>query len=769
MSGVMLLVFMGAWAMAESNIDVFDDAYMYQNGFANENGRFYFQSMDWDGETCYAYLTDQKVYTYKPGEDLNYLCTLPGVPENLSMIHSSLTEIETDQLYDSVTYIAAYAGNLYGYNVYSGKYGRIDETGIHWSDVSLDFSCLFHRDRFFPDGILQNIVTDNELYTFVLKSDDYDSTYLTLYAFDLQTGKSREIAVDGLCGVCRGNDNDLLCLRWLNGAYRISCLNPQSGKVFDSDFALGNLAVNEIIGGIAYDPYRNTVCVASGGYIYKCDANSEFTVFARFASNGITPEVSAWLLPDGRYAILCDGLHIREEGAINERRLSIAGGVVPQALNQFTSVYSDIPVQFFDWMNAEEIAQRVTTQDNSIDIYIVKVDSTFTAMKSKGYAAPLESSDTITRAVANMDSSIRTAISDESGHIVAYPSELGIWFYGINEGYWNMLWPDRPLPESFDDLLDAWIEWEREYAQEYPGVGFVDIDFDYSYWIYTLVSDYVMQHDTDALPNLNAPSLRSALEKMREVYEIRLSNGRSTSWDEPDTQIMVESETGPGCIFKRSILSAMSNKSDTGLTTSEEYLYGVLKGSVTQIPIVFDESSVPQTSGRMYAYVVNPYSEHIEDAVRFIECMTYVEGDPQLYYAIHPNENAPYPNPEYAHLRDAYMKQRESYENAIQRAINENKDYDVNMVHRIQFYDQWLDNENNQWLINKETIDTFRADIANAPLNLHAESPYICDEGTNSFSIVMGACNKYADGHTSLDAFLNEISSKMKMIHMEEQ
>ena len=350
-----------------------------------------------------------------------------------------------------------------------------------------------------------------------------------------------------------------------------------------------------------------------------------------------------------------------------------------------------------------------------------------------------------------------------------YPSELGIWFYGINEGYWNMLWPDRPLPKSFDDLLDAWIEWELKFAPEYPGVGFSDIEFDYSYWVYNFVSDYVMQHDIQALPNMQAPALRSVLEKLQKVYEIRLANGRSTSWDEPDTQIMVDSETGPGCIYKRNIQAGMTDRTGSFLTTSEDYLYGVPKSAFTPVSMVFDEESSEQTSARMYVYVVNPYSNHVEDSIRFIECMAQIEADPLLYYAVHPNENAPYPYPDYDQLREVYDSQRELYKNAIQRAIEENQDYDENLLYRLQYYEQWLNDENNRWLIRQDTIDAFRQSIENAPLNLHAESPYICDEGTLPFTVVMNLCGQYAEGQLSLDDFLITLSSKMKMIYLEEQ
>ena len=213
----------------------------------------------------------------------------------------------------------------------------------------------------------------------------------------------------------------------------------------------------------------------------------------------------------------------------------------------------------------------------------------------------------------------------------------------------------------------------------------------------------------------------------------------------------------------------MTDLNETGISTADDYLYGVLKNRITPLPIVFDEMTAPQTSARMYVYVINPYSKHIDDAIHFVECMLRPEVDYKLYYAIHPNVNDPYPDPNYEQTREHYLQQKEAYETAIQRAIAENQSYNENMDYRVQYYKEWLDNEDNQWLIKGETIDAFRKAVQDAPINVHAESPYVCDEGTSSFEIVTQACAKYADGYLTLDTFLKEISSKMRMIYLEER
>lgn len=159
-------------AEAKDNIDVFDSAYMVEQGLCDSNGRLYFQAEDWDGETCYAYLTDMGVYIYEPNEKIRKLCTLPSEPENFYLIDGKLTDKEIAQLYETVTYIVAYNGNVYGYNVYSGGWGLIDKEGIHWDEVSLDFSCIFHEDSFFPYRIVRSFLDEEMLLVFANVNDE---------------------------------------------------------------------------------------------------------------------------------------------------------------------------------------------------------------------------------------------------------------------------------------------------------------------------------------------------------------------------------------------------------------------------------------------------------------------------------------------------------------------------------------------------------------------------------------------------------------------
>ena len=66
-----------------------------------------------------------------------------------------------------------------------------------------------------------------------------------------------------------------------------------------------------------------------------------------------------------------------------------------------------------------------------------------------------------------------------------------------------------------------------------------------------------------------------------------------------------------------------------------------------------------------------------------------------------------------------------------------------------------------------ETIEEFRQMVREYPLHLHAESPFLCEEGTSTYQLMRDACEKYASGLSSLDGFLAELSTKMHMVEAE--
>lgn len=765
---LLALTFVCSTALAENrDIDVFTDEYMQEEGLYDRSGRFYFQSVDWDGDVCYAYLTDMSVYTYHPGEEPQRICKLPSPPKRMYLFDGDLSNEEIATLYETVTYTVPYCGNLYGYNVYSGRWGTIDEQGIHWEVVELDFSCLFYEDEFYPARIIRSFMNENELVLFVNAKDEYDNLYDTIYVFNLQNGGNRQIRVDGLCGMCQIDDDSYLCLLSTDAQYSITKLSIKDCTTKALTIPVDFLIENDEIGGLAYNVITQEVYLSAGGKVYKGRIDENFKAIAEVQTYLLSPETVAWVLPDGRYAILLDGMHIRQESTIKDNQLVVSGAIGMQALQIYRNESPDSVLNFRDEVDAEELARHILTQNDDIDIYVVEANYTFSSLKEKKMLASLGASEKIHNDVDEMYPEIQSVLKDESGDVLAYPADLMIWCYGINEGYWNLFFEDTPLPSTFEEVLDAWIVWERDYAEEYPGVGFIGSNFNHAELVEDFIRYYVMQHDDEALPNLNVNSLKIILEKLDEVCSIREINGR-TIHGEPDEQLVTNGETGPGFIFYPTLNWPLMGESGARVITEDSYLYGVLKDDFTLLPLTFEKDDDAKTDIRMYVFIVNPYSRHMEAAIHFVECMTEQQAYPKMYYALHPKCNEPLPNEEYDMKRAQYEEQIELYQQAITAAKENGRD-SSQLEYKLQYYTDWLADDTNQWLISGEIISAYRTSLKKEPYDAHVDSLYVSTTTTEAGNFIKSACEKYASfgRDDSVDALIEEIMSKLKMIYME--
>ena len=770
---LLLLCAGGALAESDGNLDVFDDAFMKEHGLVDANGaRLYIQDMDWDGDTCYAYLTDMGVYTYTPGGEPEKLCTLPPAPENFYARVDGLTDEDLELLHNTVTYISVWDGTLYGYNVYSGRWGAIDGEGVHWQDSRLNFSCLFHEDSFFPDRIANSFMTDDALYVLADTQDEYGDLVYALFSFDLSDGTSKRYDHEGLLGgICRGEKGELLLLAYFPDYEEFGTLLFQMdsgefctvGPYFDFPIE------EDFVGGFAYNEKTDTMYVAANDLIYASKNAEEYTPFAPLDTSGMMPDIRAWALSDGRYAILFDGIHIRERDDQEFAQLNLSTYLFyPSTRQLFKDMYPNVKLNEQDTMDQQTIIDYLLTGDETIDVYSMPLNYAFNLIKEKGLAVSMSGSEVIEADAARMDEQVQSALRDAQGNIVAYPAgdRVELANYGIHEGYWRMAFGDRPLPTTFEEVLDAWIEWEEnDLIEEYPMLGFeISEGFSYENWVRRFITIYIRQHDADGEPNLGAPELRTVLEKLARLAEVRQQHGRGIS-GESDGDRALSSETGDTAfIFNPSSQVAMEGD-DHWVTMGN--VYDQYPGDVTWLPLTFEKDAKQYTDASMYVYFINPHSWHKEEALQFIECMTNPRAIPRLYYAVHPDMNEPLENEDYEEVKAWYERQCEEYRAGIKTAKEQDKDTSE-LERQLSNYENWLASDEGRWEISQKTIDAYRQMVAEKPLNLHMTSPYLYAMTIGESSFVNTLCGQYAQGGMPLDLFLQKLSSRLNMITLED-
>ncbi len=748
-----------AFADTAENENIFTAAYLSEN-IASQTS-LSIQDVAWMDDTCYAYLSDMSVYTWNTSGTLTKLCQLPAAPEGMEGYTVHLSDDDIAQLKETVTYMAGGSDAVYGINVYSGKFGKIDEEGIHWNDVLLDVSCLNPdpEENFFPNRIAECFVDGSTLYAFVALNPNYTSASYGFYGFDITTGASRTYTVAGAVGVCSMQNEQFLFLCLDSNGYSLKQLDASSGTVTPLTLSLKDFDAETTVGGLAYDTDSDTIALAAEGKVWKSVQGASFTSFASLDDRYLTNESSAALLPDGRYALWLDGIHIKgETNQTESRQLTFQGSILNMALETaFRSAYPDVAFTVKSQVTtAEDLTTLLTTQDSSIDIFEVRADYTYTTLKRKGMAAPL-TSEALQQNLSSMYPVIQDALTDGDGNLVAYPSRLYLNLYQYNQGFWDLAFKGEAFPTSMESLMDYWLRWEQDYADDYPEIEFVD-NFDYALWCKRIIQMYIRQHDADGgAPDLFSSDLRTALEKLGQIAHIRQAAGRHTS------ALSMDDYDGMACIFSFSTRKAMNAPTTLLFTTPEEYLYDVYMYDYTSVTMRFAEQDDPTVDGTLYVYVVNPYSTHQEEAQKLIELASAMEIDPYLYYAIYPQCNTPYENPDFERITALYEEEKSTLEAARKEAdADELESIDL----QLDYYNQYLNNlEQQRWKISAEAIADGRQQMEK--INLHAASLYLSGSGTSADEVMTDICARYSNDLLSLDGFLQELTNKIRMMELE--
>lgn len=431
-----------------------------------------------------------------------------------------------------------------------------------------------------------------------------------------------------------------------------------------------------------------------------------------------------------------------------------------EAQQHFQEANPDITIESIPASSNENaITQALTNRDDTFDLFMVKVNYAYTRMRDKGLIADLSASDALTADMADLDPGVLALLTDAEGRLRAYPAAMYLSQWSINEGFWHLIFGDAPIPSTIEELLTAWLTYEAELADDYPGLDFYE-NFAYDTWCELLIREYAMQYETpgEALA-LDTPALRRALALLDEIRTARQKAGKATvsadyydGWEEVATII----RHGDGSQIMQQFLNL-----DTGLPPE---LYGVATQDYTDLPLAFAAGDPVRLNASLDVYVVNPYGRHQEAALRFIECAMQPECDPYVTYAIHPSWTEPVENPSYALFAGIYQEEHDRLEAALAQAEPADVPELQDELTRNEYQRQQI--ENIRWAISPEKLAAYRA--ISDRLDFHADSLYASTQ-TNAQAVIRELCGRYAEDAINIDLFLSELESRVSMMVQENQ
>ena len=737
-----LVSIFGSTGLAEV---LFNGTYMRSSGLYDEGIKSLY-TVTYVGDTCYAYLDDESLRFCQADGTLSFFCQLP--------------EVSTTELGDIVTNMATDGSMLYGWNLYSGKAGTIDEKGIHWNDVSLQIDNLHPYGDTETYRVAGSFVRNNVLYAFVSMTEYQAETSYFFCAYDLSSGQGQPYNISHPVGVCPGEENQFFFLCQDDDKWSVQSLDTVTRAVTSVTLDMSAFSGDDVVCGLAYDDNGKKLYFACNNAVYTAAADGTPIKVAAIPTNGCMSESAAWVLSENRYA-LCSmvGLNIvsLDASETEPSQLTIQGMSSTRVNELFQSAYPDtLLIRHSEAISADALSTKLLTRDDSVDLYMVQVDATYANIKSKGYFASLAGSDLLQQSCQDLPDTILEAIT-EDGVLAAYPASLSLSAFGVNLGYWQMIFGDDPLPETMEDLLDAWILYEENYADEYP---LLDIwyGFDEEALCREFIIHYIESHEDAASTLASDAALRTVLEKLGKVAEIRKAHQRTLSeWD-------VEESEGKATIFSLfATRDAMYQNSSFYINTQENLVYDISIFQYTPISLVWTKEDAAQTIGFMTVYVVNPYGKHQQEAIQYIECAAQLEANPYLYYALHTTMTEPYEDP-------TFPSRIQSLSEDVERLEAQLKSDDLDADTRFDLeaeliYDQRIlqEQDKKKWLISADTI---AADWALLQcLNLNLNNAYL--SAMKSSSDIEQLCSRYVNGNVTLDMFLKTLADTLHMITLE--
>lgn len=389
----------------------------------------------------------------------------------------------------------------------------------------------------------------------------------------------------------------------------------------------------------------------------------------------------------------------------------------------FLSSYPDIELSFIGSTNAEEqFIQDALTKTSTTDIYQMTDLSILHSISEKKMGKDLSSSPAIKTAVQNMYPAFADVFS-ANGCIWAVPSTCYLTVLGYNKEFFEKF--DLPIPTTVMELLDLTEQWLLYYAADYPEIRFDP--FSSGLTLDAILRQYEVEKGISGQAlTFSDEYLASIITKYLELEKLHLLTVQPYHVE-------------------------MSAFNTIDLPHSAQYQPLIL-------PIQKDAMAVISNAYmEVEYYVVNPYSEHISEAVAFLEsvCASWdITTSVLLLQKYDKAIESPTYKTDYVELTE----KRETIEKMLQTSTLIENDTLQSELLRIQHEIELL--QLNRWIVTEEEI-TFYKRISDC-MQFKTDDPL--DELDGQLTPLF---TQLWEGRISVDGFLRTLDAKVQMVLLE--
>lgn len=422
-------------------------------------------------------------------------------------------------------------------------------------------------------------------------------------------------------------------------------------------------------------------------------------------------------------------------GALGEETLRVVDlNACPEAIKLFSSRYPDVQLEGADTLfdSQETFITHLMIQDSTIDIYAITVSMGLKKLKEKSYL-PVIASPLLEEEIAGWYPAIQECLTTSQG-VVAIPYDLMTNQWGVNPDLWAQLFPGKSLDTWMDylQLAAAWQEneaWQEEYTLTMSGLTQMDV-------ARRLVRSYITYYETDEVPlSFDQPAFLECLEALRTLPEDQDAPEDSEAWNEQLNRPTVIQETMEN-------IGSNAGMGDSFVAIPEPR---------------FTQEDAPVLQGEMRMYVINPYSEHEDLAIRFLE--TVVEAMPQqMKIRFSPAVEAPIENPYWA-KRQAQIAEEMS-------ALEQLPELTEAAQIRLDSLRWAYQNESDRYLVTQAEKERYQE--LTPYLRFHLSSNFLGFQNGSNVDALLAYVERYLSGYLSLDACIQEMNRVSAQIYYEQ-
>ena len=587
-----------------------------------------------------------------------------------------------------------------------------------------------------------------------------DSGNNLLVTFDLKTGKYAEHYIQDLYAVAPAGDGQVLAMTYVwseSGSpaqFEIYNLADEStvskGEIVISDYALPQ--------NLYYKAETDTLYYTRAGEIWAAagfDFENAISVNDCPVSSG---GASVAQVTDDGFMLLGDWETIVLRNINPDERAKITlyvndysyENAVDTAYYKYTNERGDVSMVINRNGNIDDVLQAMMNRSGAVDVYTMNVStSQYSALFERGYMAELDKSEKLSQAISSMYSGLMSAVSKD-GHIYALPVSM----YGSSMGYNPKALEKLGMTES--DLPQTWDEF-FDFLEALPskltdGCGVRAFEGYYSQadikrsLFNMLFDDYQNYLNSGNVQySFNTPLLKGLIERINQLDY--------TALDVPETTY--DEETG-----------IWTDNSDDRIYLFETYVSTTIQSgegySSQPMLLSIDAGSEKRMNVRLSVAFVNPFSEHIDEAIGYLETMAD-SLDTQNAYNFYADKNEPVRYPDYEEYKKNLAEWVEETKKAMENADEDDK---ASLQEQLDSLSESLANiDDTYWMMSPSGIASYRERAQYlSPITYDCT---VVSSSSKDDDTVWSVISQYFDGAVSVDEMLQSIDKKVQMMRLE--